>query len=233
MKANGTILTKEERDVIILAGSPLGNQFPDNTQIAQHLGISVSKVKIQVYQACVKLGARNRIEAHAFALRRGEIKLDELYSHDELAELLLTLHPDILRRIVSFMYEGLGYGNYQLKDNQIIHMSRRQDTILTGYERDVLILAGRGLANREIASTLYFSIDTVRKFLNRACTKLGVSKRLDAVLLALRRGDISLGEIYTFNELLEFLIPLETESIDKIFQMLKLKLGQKPVLTSN
>ena len=233
MKTKRTRLTRDERDAIIIAGRPVGNRYPNNTEIARRLGISVNKVKVLIYQACIKLGARNRVEAIALAVRRGEIKLDELYSVDELAEFLLALHPDILRRMASLRHEGPENGQFQGEDDQIICTDRRQGNKLTKYERDVLTLAGRGLANREIADTLYLSIDTVGKFLNRAYTKLGASKRLDAVLLAIKRGEISLSEIYSFNELLEFLIPLRTESVNKISQILKQKLRQQTMLTGN
>ena len=230
MKANSIILNKEERDVIILASRPIGHQHPDNTEIGERLGISVSKVKMLIHQACTKLGANNRIEAKLFALKRGEIKLDELYTFDEMLEFLWTLPPDILRRIAILMHKGLVYRHPQRRDDRIIYTGRRQDTMLTKWERDILILTGRGLANNEIANTLYLSVDTVRKFQYHAYTKLGVSKRADAVLLAAKLGEISLSEMYSYNEILEFLIPLKTESIHKMSQMLEQRLVQEPLL---
>ena len=233
MKAKGIRLTKEERDVIILASIPLGDQHPNNTEIGKRLGISISKVKVLIHQACIKLRARNRIEAKVLALRRGEIKLNEIYTSDELAEIWLSLRPDESIRISYLAREGLEYWHPPVKYDQIIHTDRRQDTILTKYERDILTLVGRGLSNGEIADILYLSIDTVEKFLCRAYTKLGVHKRADAALLAIKRGEISLSDMFSFNELLEFLIPLETGSIDKMSQKLKQKLGLEPVPTDN
>lgn len=233
MKAKSIILNKEERDVIIQASRPLGNRHLNNTEISERLGISISKVKMLMYQACIKLGANNRIEARLFALRRGDIKLDELYTFDEMLEFLGTLPPDALTRIASLIYKGSVYEHPQGKDDRIIYTGRRQDTILAKGERDILILSGRGLANSEIADALYLSIDTVEKFLCRAYTKLGVSKRADAVLLAAKLGEISLIEMYSFSEILEFLIPLETESINKIYRMLNQKFAQELVQTGS
>ena len=233
MKMKGNRLTKEERDIIILAARHLDGQHPDNIELSQRLGISVSKVKILIHQACIKLGAHNRIEAIAFALRRREIILNEIYTFDELSEFWLSLCPDEPGRIVHLRSEGSEYGKPLGKDDQIIHTDRRQDTMLTKWERDILTLVGRGLANREIADILYLSSDTVGKFLYQAYTKLGVSKRADAALLAIKRGEISFSQMYSFNELLEFLVPLETDSIDKMSQKLKRKLGLEPVLTGS
>jgi DNA-binding CsgD family transcriptional regulator len=49
--------------------------------------------------------------------------------------------------------------------------------ILTRREREVIELAGRGLSNREIATTLYISLRTVNAHLNHAYAKLGTRDR--------------------------------------------------------
>ena len=230
MRMKGNHLTKEEQDVIILAAKPLGGKHLNNFEIAQQLHMSTSKVKMLIHQSCSKLGAHNRIEAIAFALRRGEVKLNDIYTISELAEFWSSLCPGDSSMIARLACEGFGYGQSPGKDDLIIHTDIKQDTMLTKCERDILTLVGRGLANREIANTLYLSIDTVGKFLYRAYTKLGVCKRADAALMAIRMGEISFGEMYSFNELLEFLVPLETDSIDKMSRKLKQKLGIEPVL---
>jgi DNA-binding CsgD family transcriptional regulator len=186
-------------------------------------------VKTLIHQICIKLEAHNRNEAIFFAVRRGEIRPNELYTLDELAELFSAFHPDMLRRVTHLVREDLEHGHLSGKDEQIIRTDRRKDTILTKCERDVLILVGRGLTNREIADTLYISINAVSTFLYRACTKLGTHKRVGALVLALKRGEISMGEIYSLNELVRALATLEAESIEKIAQLLTQKLGQEPV----
>ena len=233
MKTKSTVLTKEERDILILAALHPRGKHLSNSEIAQRLGISVSRVKTLIHQACVKLGAHNRNEAIFFAMKRGEISLNEFYSLDELAEILSSLSPDMLRRIAHLVRQELEHGHLPGKDEQIICTDRRQDTILTKRERDVLILAGRGLTNIEIADRLYISISAVRTFLNRACTKLGARKRADAVVLALKQREISVGEIFSLNEVVQGLAPLGAESIEKIAQLLNQKLGQEPVPTGS
>jgi DNA-binding CsgD family transcriptional regulator len=59
---------------------------------------------------------------------------------------------------------------------------------LTAQERRVLQLVGTGLSNTEIADRLYVAPCTVRKHLEHAFRKLGVTNRLAAVI-AFERGD--------------------------------------------
>ena len=233
MKTKSTVLTKEERDILILGTIHPRGKHLSNSEIGQRLGISVSRVKNLIHHACVKLEAHNRIEAIFFAMKRGEISLNEVYSLDEIAEILSSLSPDMLRRIAHLVRQELEHGHLPRKDEQIILTDRRQDTTLTERERDVLILAGRGLTNMEIADRLYISISAVRTFLNRACTKLGARKRADAVVLALKQREISVGEITSLNEVVQGLAPLGAESVEKMAQLRNQKLGPEPVPTGS
>jgi DNA-binding CsgD family transcriptional regulator len=233
MKTKSTVLTREERDILILGALHPRGKHLSNSEIGERLGISVSRVKTLIHQACVKLEAHNRIEAIFFAMRRGEISINEVYSLDELAEILSSLSPDMLIRIAHLVRQELEHGHLQGGDEQIIYKDRRQDTILTRRERDVLILAGRGLTNIEIADRLYISISAVRTFLNRACTKLGARRRADAVVLALKQSEIGVVELTSLNEVVQGLAPLGAESVEKMAQLLNQKLGQEPVPTGS
>jgi DNA-binding CsgD family transcriptional regulator len=232
MKTKSTVLTKEERDILILGTVHPRGKHLSNNEIAQRLGIPVSKVKNLIHQACVKLGAHSRNEAGFFALIRGDISINELYSLNELAQILSSLSPDTLRRIAHIVRQDLAHGLLSGKDEHIVLGDRRQNSVLTQRERDVLILVCRGLTNKEIADRLYISLSAVRTFLNRACTKLGASSRDNAVVLALKQGEISVGEILSLNEVVQGLAPLGAESIERIAQLLHQKLGQKPNLQS-
>ncbi len=59
---------------------------------------------------------------------------------------------------------------------------------LTDRERQVLRLAGEGLANAEIAARLHLSDGTVRNYLSEAIGKMGVANRVAAARLARERG---------------------------------------------
>jgi DNA-binding CsgD family transcriptional regulator len=233
MKTRSTVLTREERDVLILAAQHPSDKHLSNSEIAQRLGVSVSRVKTLIHQACVKLGAHNRNEVILFAAKRGEISFTELLSLDEQAEILSPLGPDGLRRIAHLVRQEREDGHLPDMDEQIIPTVRRQDSLLTNRERDVLILVGRGLTNKEIADTLYMSTSAVRTFLNRASTKLGARKRADAVRLALKQREIIIGEIFSLGDALQDLASLGAESFEKIAQLLDEKLGKEPTSTGS
>ncbi|MFC9970987.1 response regulator transcription factor [Spirillospora sp. NPDC127200] len=59
---------------------------------------------------------------------------------------------------------------------------------LTERERQVLALAGQGMANRGIARQLRISERTVRNHLHAVFSKLGVRSRTEATVVALRDG---------------------------------------------
>jgi DNA-binding NarL/FixJ family response regulator len=66
--------------------------------------------------------------------------------------------------------------------------------LLSERELEVLGEAARGLPNKEIARRLSLSVRTVHTHLGNIFAKLGVGSRTEAVLLALRRGWVALGE---------------------------------------
>jgi DNA-binding NarL/FixJ family response regulator len=59
---------------------------------------------------------------------------------------------------------------------------------LSDRERDVLRLLASGMSNSDIAQHLYLSEGTVRNYVSSILTKLGVSDRTQAAVLALRAG---------------------------------------------
>lgn len=111
MRAREDILTREERDVLILAAPHVSGHHINSTEIGKRLGVSTVRVKTLIYHACFKLKAHNRTEAIFLALIRREIRLDEVWSLDKLAELWISLYPDILKSIIHFVREELEYGH--------------------------------------------------------------------------------------------------------------------------
>jgi DNA-binding NarL/FixJ family response regulator len=63
---------------------------------------------------------------------------------------------------------------------------------LTGREREVLLLAAKGLRNREIGRMIGRTEATAKAHLKNAMAKLGVNDRTEAVTLAIQRGIIHL-----------------------------------------
>jgi len=66
---------------------------------------------------------------------------------------------------------------------------------LSDRELDVLRLLARGFSNAGIAEKLYLSEGTVRNYVSAILTKLEVSDRTQAALLAIRYGLVDLSEI--------------------------------------
>jgi DNA-binding NarL/FixJ family response regulator len=67
-------------------------------------------------------------------------------------------------------------------------------TELTSREHDVLRLIARGMANREIAQTLFLSEKTVKTHVTRVLAKLGVTSRTQAVVYAYESGLVRVGD---------------------------------------
>jgi two-component system, NarL family, response regulator DesR len=59
---------------------------------------------------------------------------------------------------------------------------------LTDRERQVLRLAGEGMASYDIASKLNLSEGTVRNYLSEAISKLGAANRIEAARIARTKG---------------------------------------------
>ncbi|MFC1925673.1 LuxR C-terminal-related transcriptional regulator [Chloroflexota bacterium] len=229
MNTKNIVLTREERDVLVLGGIRINGKQLSNTEIAQRLGMSVNKVKTLIHQSCTKLGAHGRNEVILFALMRGEISLNQIYTLDEIAERFSSVGPDMLRRIAQLVSQGLDHGYLIEKDGTITYPDRRQDTLLTQAERDVLILAGCGLPNKEIADKLCISISAVRTFLYRSCTKLGACRRADVVILAVKQREISVLDIFSPDNLMQILAPLGAEYIEQIAQLVDQRLRRDAV----
>jgi len=65
---------------------------------------------------------------------------------------------------------------------------------LSPRELDVLRLLARGLSNADIAQRLYLSEGTVRNYVSAILSKLEVSDRTQAAVMALRHGLVDIGD---------------------------------------
>lgn len=214
-------LTSREKDVLILVARGLTNQ-----EIADHLSSSCGKVKTILHQACVKLEAHNRIEAVFLAMRLKTITVDEIFSLDELVELLSSLGPDSVETIARLLRQELEQEHFPSSEEQPHPKENRDTHILTGREKDVLALVARGLTNQEIADQLYMSTSTIRTFLYQACIKLEATSRAQAFISALKRRAVNVDEVFSLDELVELLTSLGPEAMERVAGLLRKRLDQ-------
>ncbi|MFI6642032.1 response regulator [Streptomyces sp. NPDC050504] len=66
-------------------------------------------------------------------------------------------------------------------------------TGITGREREVLTLVGRGLTNTEIAVELTISVATAKTYVTRLLAKLGARDRVQLVIIAYEAGLVAVG----------------------------------------
>ena len=222
MNTKRVTLTQGEREALILVARGLTNQ-----EIAKQLKVSTLKVKTLIHQACTKLEAHNRIQAVFFALRYKIINIRDIFTLEELAELMASLSPETVEKIAQFVRQKPGFRKLPPDSAQILHAAIEKDTILTKREKDVLALVAHGLTNQEIADKLCTSTSTVRTFLYKASIKLEARSRAQAFISAVKKGAVSIDEVFPLHELVELLASLGPEAMETIAQLLRKKLEQE------
>jgi DNA-binding NarL/FixJ family response regulator len=103
--------------------------------------------------------------------------------------LLKDMLSDDLMRVIREVHAGQ---RALLPDVQVRLDERATRPSLTPREVQVTELIGRGLRNKEIASELHISEETVQVHVKSILTKLSVNDRTAAVNVAMRRGIIHL-----------------------------------------
>jgi two-component system NarL family response regulator len=85
---------------------------------------------------------------------------------------------------------------------EFAQMSKRQEERPTGVvvprlterEREVLRLVARGMANKEIARTLFISENTVKNHVRNILDKLQLHSRMEAAMFAVRENLLGPGD---------------------------------------
>jgi two-component system, NarL family, response regulator len=95
---------------------------------------------------------------------------------------------DEIIRAIKVVNEGRKYIPPEVGEKLSERLNRPQ---LSNRELDVLKLVAKGLNNQQIASELYISESTVKYHINSVLSKLGVSDRTQATLVAIKRGIVS------------------------------------------
>ena len=107
--------------------------------------------------------------------------------------LLKDVDAPALARAVRLAAEGCAVINPDLTKQFVDEMrslssGERTTTALSGREVEVLQMIAYGSTNKEVADALSISPQTVKTYLERIFTKLGVSDRTRAVAVALKLG---------------------------------------------
>jgi len=92
------LLSHGEREVLILVGRGMPNQ-----DIAKSLYMSISNVKRLVHTTCIKLGVDNRQQAVIEAMRTGVLVPQDIYSVEELAELLAYMEIETIEAVAPLL----------------------------------------------------------------------------------------------------------------------------------
>ncbi|WP_286954021.1 MULTISPECIES: response regulator transcription factor [Aminobacterium] len=106
---------------------------------------------------------------------------------------LKTATPQELIRAIQTVVQGGLYLDSEVAtvvgDRELVPES------LSSREREVLVLASKGLSSKEVASELFISERTVQTHLASIYDKLGARNKTEALLLALKYGVVTLEEL--------------------------------------
>jgi DNA-binding NarL/FixJ family response regulator len=105
-----------------------------------------------------------------------------------IAYLLKNVNGDDLVGAIRRAYAGLPTFSPEITSEHIVYSMQPQvGDNLTERERKILTLMTEGMTNPEIANCLSLSSSTIRAHVSKIFFKLGVTKRAEAVSVALRR----------------------------------------------
>lgn len=77
-------------------------------------------------------------------------------------------------------------------------IDKEKNTALSGREKEVVALIGKGFRNKEIAQKLHISEPTVKTHLNRIFQKLNVRTRSELISYAVKNSDMASFPFYNF-----------------------------------
>ncbi|MBD2157291.1 response regulator transcription factor [Leptolyngbya sp. FACHB-16] len=103
--------------------------------------------------------------------------------------LLKDAKPNELLTAVRTVHRGQKYISPEVGAKLV---QRMRNPELSERELAVLRLVARGMSNLDIATALSISESTVKSHINRILSKLGVNDRTQAVIIAVKRGIVSL-----------------------------------------
>ena len=103
--------------------------------------------------------------------------------------LLKDAKPNELLNAIRIVHSGQQYVSSAVASKLV---ERMNNPILSERELEVLRLMAQGLSNQDIGTALKIGESTVKSHVTRILSKLGVSDRTQAVIVAVKRGLVSL-----------------------------------------
>jgi two-component system, NarL family, response regulator len=103
--------------------------------------------------------------------------------------LLKDAKPNELLNAIRTIHSGQKYVPPEVGAKLVQRMS---NPVLSERELDVLRLMAQGMSNQDIGAALNVGESTVKSHVNRILSKLGVNDRTQAVIVAIKRGIVSL-----------------------------------------
>jgi DNA-binding NarL/FixJ family response regulator len=141
----------------------------------------------------VKKMVKNHMRSHSLGRASGPKAIRKFVRDvgDELIDAVRAvyagepvLHPVVVRKLMTRVYSP-----------QATAAEGQPQELLTQRELEVLMLAARGMSNKDIAEKLVISVRTVQAHLRSIFNKMGVGSRSEAVLQGLKRGWFSLEDL--------------------------------------
>ena len=106
-----SILSSREREILIQVGRGMTNQ-----DIAKLLHMSIGNIKGFIHTACNKLRVANRRQAVIKSMRLGILTPQEIYSVEELAELLSHMDIATIEAVAPLLKQKLDGLQVQLQN---------------------------------------------------------------------------------------------------------------------
>ena len=113
---------------------------------------------------------------------------EDIYRAIEEGALGYVMKESPIETIVAAIHAALAGDVFMTDDVRRIYETRKSAKGLSPRETEVLRLVAKGCGNREIASQLGISENSIKMHMKRVFFKLGASDRTEAVSLASKRG---------------------------------------------
>ena len=126
-------------------------------------------------------------KAHVVMLTTSDTE-EDIYRAIEEGALGYVMKESPIETIVAAIHAALAGDVFMTDDVRRIYETRKSAKGLSPRETEVLRLVAKGCGNREIASQLGISENSIKMHMKRVFFKLGASDRTEAVSLASKRG---------------------------------------------